>query len=418
MSLRFVCVLAPALAALSLAAAAASPDAADPLLGKWVSKVMTVVVEAAGSTYKGVITLDDKSYPFTAHKEEDGVMSGVFKSGDDSFDFAAKADAKTLLVKSGDNTYMLLRDTPAAPRKVNPLDRSGKQAANPLAKGSAAGEGAPPGDPDWNLLRHPVGLSMRYPRDWTVREVPNAGYQLIPPNADQREVYILGGQPAPGISSPDDPRLVAAIEQMMAQLGPLLHRVGPVEKVHIAAGTGIILTWEGGQNARARAYVGVAKGSAIGLTGIGAKELIEKREPTLLKMFQSFSTDQGKRDPAVVGAWNRLGTTGLDAHDNVGRLQASSASDHHETLVLRPDGSCMSREVSRTIANGAGVSIDTGDQVTNKSGHWYAGDGKLVLLWDNAAPQEYGYRVNGGAGGRQLVFLLGNGRGILWTEGR
>ena len=82
-------------------------------------------------------------------------------------------------------------------------------------------------------------------------------------------------------------------------------------------------------------------------------------------------------------------------------------------MVLRPDGTCSSREVSRTIALGKGVSIDTGDQVTNREGRWFAGNGKLVLIWEKEA-EDYSYQISNGGGVKQVVIGTGGKKGELW----
>lgn len=284
-------------------------------------------------------------------------------------------------------------------------------------KSPAAVRAAADPSPEWKILKHPVGLSIRYPRDWTLKELPE-GFQLIPPGASSdQEVYLLAGMPAEGIRDATDPRVAAAVEALMAQLAPALKRVGPVEQLKAGDVPAIALTWEGGPNGRARMHVIILKGHAIGLTGIGVKEKIQAREPLLKRIFTSFAQNEGQRDPQLVGLWNRLGTTELAARDNAGRLQASSAGDHRRTIALQPDGTCVSREVSRTIAIGQGVAIDSGDQVTTKRGKWFAGDGRLVLMWENDA-DEYEYRLTGQPGARQLVFVLDGGKGLVWQEGR
>ena len=82
-------------------------------------------------------------------------------------------------------------------------------------------------------------------------------------------------------------------------------------------------------------------------------------------------------------------------------------------MLFRPDGTVTSREVSRTVALGSGVGLDTGDQVTMKQGKWFAGSGRLSLMWEQGTPEDYGYQLQGG----RLILNLGNGRGQVW-QGR
>ena len=56
---------------------------------------------------------------------------------------------------------------------------------NPLAGGTAAvaGTGSPAPNAtagNWETYKHPVGLSLRYPGDWTLQEVPGFIYLISP----------------------------------------------------------------------------------------------------------------------------------------------------------------------------------------------------------------------------------------------
>src|SRR5207248_156727 len=111
--------------------------------------------------------------------------------------------------------------------KTNPLEKP--KPKNPLAGGKDAAAPAVktgPVQPAWNLLKHPAGVSVRYPREWTARDVPGGGYQLLPPGAgaDSKDVYIINGQQTEGISRADDPRLAQAVDALMGQAAPALRR--------------------------------------------------------------------------------------------------------------------------------------------------------------------------------------------------
>src|SRR6185503_11461753 len=59
---------------------------------------------------------------------------------------------------------------------------------------------------NWKTYKHPVGLSLRYPGDWTVQEVPGFIY-LISPEVNKSaqgqpsELYIVSADQAGRISS-------------------------------------------------------------------------------------------------------------------------------------------------------------------------------------------------------------------------
>ena len=76
----------------------------------------------------------------------------------------------------------------------------------PLAGGTAAvaGKGSPAPNAtagNWKTYKHPVGLSLRYPGDWTLQEVPGF-IQLISPEVQKSaqgqptELYIVSAEQA------------------------------------------------------------------------------------------------------------------------------------------------------------------------------------------------------------------------------
>jgi hypothetical protein len=388
----------------------------DPFVGTWRSKDLTVDINGANGQYKGTLTLDGKAYPFTSKKDGPGI-AGEFTSGSDKFEFLATMEGEALQLKTGDTVYVLLREVGSA-KPANPLKRP--KPSNPLAKRGEAGAKNVADDrretPD-KVFRHPVGLTVRYPKEWTLKVVEGSTYVLLPPGASQDELYILGGTKVPGVTRADDPRAAQAADAAIAQLGSALRRMGPGESMKVGDRPGMIFAYEGGPNGRARIYAVIHQEHAVALTAIGNKEKVDGRDAALRKIFGSFVLGEGERDAAIVGAWRNVGTRGIDARDNVGRLQASSVGESQRTVILRPDGTCTAREVSRTIAGGSGVFVDTGDQVSTKNGKWYAGSGKLILAWDDSA-EEYDYRVVGQPGGRQIALKLDDKRESIWDEAR
>src|SRR5687768_13902995 len=97
---------------------------ADPLVGTFKGKDLTVEIAAAGpGKYSGKITLEGQSYPFIAAKDGPGI-DGSFTSDGEKFPFLAKLDGEALQLKSGDTVYLLLRQgPPPAPKPANPLER-------------------------------------------------------------------------------------------------------------------------------------------------------------------------------------------------------------------------------------------------------------------------------------------------------
>jgi hypothetical protein len=391
----------------------------DPFVGKFVAKDLTVELLTGVGGYEGTLTKDGAAYPLKAKRSGPGI-EGSFKAGDDSFEFLAKVEAGVLQLKSGDTVYLLNREGGAT--KANPLEKS--KPKNPLAAGASATKAAgttgnderAPG-PAWKIFKHPAGISVRYPKDWDTRAIPSGGTQLLPPGAtaESKEIYLLNGQAAEGIMSVDDPRLAQAVDALVAQAVPALRRTKPGEPVKAEQQPGMLFVYEGGNNGAARLYVTIINGYALAVVGLGDKTQVNARDGVLRQIFSSLGWKEGERDAALVGAWKKVGTTSLDSRDAVGRLQASSVSESQRSMVLRPDGTCTSREVSRTIALGQGVSLDSGDQVTTQNGKWFAGNGKLVLIWEKGA-DEYTYSFRGGAGSREVVIGTGGSRGEIWAR--
>ena len=129
---------------------------------------------------------------------------------------------------------------------------------NPLAGGpaAAAGTGSPAPNAtagNWKTYKHPVGLSLRYPGDWTLQEAPGF-IQLISPEVPKKragtaELYMVSAEQAGRISSLEDPRLIRALESSMTQIFPYLQRVGGMERIKAGNVSGIIADTRGDQPA-------------------------------------------------------------------------------------------------------------------------------------------------------------------------
>ncbi len=294
--------------------------------------------------------------------------------------------------------------TPAPKRKKAPP----RPAPKPIVKAPPPSK-APSG---WKALKHPLGVSIRYPGDWTQRDTP-LGIQFLPPGVavGGDEVYLLGGIPAEGVTDPADTRVEQTAVAIMSKAAPALRRAGDPKPLQTQVGAGRILAWEGGSNGRARMYLAITKGHLIALTAVGLKPKLDKRDPVLRQLFATLSAGSVERDQRIAGVWKYTGTTSIDAKNSAGRITASSVSDSQRTIIVRPDGTCTWREISRTIALGAGVSIDSGDQVETRNGQWAAGSGRVSLIWDNGKREEYAYRINGA----QLL-LIDSGSTQIWQR--
>ena len=298
--------------------------------------------------------------------------------------------------------------SPAPKNPVKPAGKkpAGKTGSKPKAAASGPAASTAASTSGWKTLRHPYGLSLQYPKEWTLQE-DQLGFLLLPRGVRKGgdEVYVVSGIRANGVTDVADPRVEQTANAIVQRIGPLLKRTGSAQP----AGKGLVLTWAN-QAARGRMYLVILKDYLIGITALGTKSKVDSRDPILRKILATFRSGAGELDQRLVGTWSLLRTTSIDARNNLGQSTASSVSDTQRTLFFRPDGTVTSREVSRTIALGAGVSLDSGDQVTTKQGKWYAGSGRVTLMWEQGTAEDLKYQVQGG----QLIVDLGNGRAQVW----
>ena len=276
------------------------------------------------------------------------------------------------------------------------------------------------------IYHHPLGFSFWYPKGWTVKEVEGA-LQLIPANAARTadgaaELYGITGYPleGSGISSIDDPKVAAFLDQQMRGIFPSLQRLEGSTPFNLPATKGIRYEWEArGSKAvlRARAYGCILKNYGVVLFAAGVKDNILARDGDLDRIFTSFSASASKIDAAVVGGWS-LRSTFETYNPSVyvnPSAKAHSVSESQTSLVFRGDGSATRTELSRTIAGGSGVWIDSGDQRTVKNGHWSAGNGSLYILWDDNSSDGYRYQIKR-SGGSTILQLIEGRRGEHWVR--
>jgi len=271
--------------------------------------------------------------------------------------------------------------------------------------------------------QHVIGFSFWYPEGWTVKEVDGA-LQLVP--ADQAmqnnqpvEMYFITGQPLEGtnITQVNDPQVVAYLDQLvLQQLSPALVRTKAPAMLQTTNGQGMQLEWEvqGEQGiVHARIYSCILKNYGVIFAAFGVKDKILAREADLKAIFASFGLEAGKQDPAVAGVWQLFSTRTLRNEDNVNFTsddprRASSVSDEQTTLELRPDGVVARTSLSRTIAGGAGVWIDSGEQREVKQGRWNAGNGTLFIMWNDGSMDSWRYGLVNDGGALSLKLQVGN----------
>ena len=244
---------------------------------------------------------------------------------------------------------------------------------------------------NWKTYKHPVGLSLRYPSDWTVQEVPGF-IQLISPEVQKSaqgqptELSIVSAEQAGRISSLDDPRLISALGSSMTQMFPFLQRDGGMERIKAGNVSGIMLTREGtnpqGMKVRGQLSATILKGFSLSVFAIGSEDDMTARQQTVREIFSSFDAGAGERDPQLVGAWE----TGL-------RDDGVATSSRY---TLGADGTLT--KVTRS---------QTDDQTETMSGTWSAGEGRLFVLWEKGSADDVAYEVRTDSAGSRVAMISG-----------
>jgi hypothetical protein len=274
-------------------------------------------------------------------------------------------------------------------------------AGNPVAGGTAAvaGTGSPAQNAtagNWKTYKHPVGLSLRYPGDWTLLEAPGF-IQLISPEVQKSaqgpptELYI---EQAGRLSSLEEPQLISALESSITQMFPFLRRVGGMERIKAGNVSGIMLTREGtnpqGMKVRGQLSATILKGFSLSVFAIGSEDVITARQQTVREIFSSFDAGAGERDPQLVGLW-----------------QGGLRDDLVTRYTVGADGTLTKVTRLRTIVDAPGDSLDTDDQTETMRGTWSAGAGRLFVLWENGSTDDVAYEVRTDSAGSRVAMISG-----------
>lgn len=410
-----------------LAAATEANRAADEsdLAGTYSGDGLTVEINREGDECRGTLALGGQTFPFTARPKGAG-WEGKFKADETEFVFTFALAGSQMKLETDGTQYTLQRKPPTA-RAANPLAKAVSSSptapmstnSNPTTSTNMVPNqptGGPTEGSAWKVFKHPTGVSMSYPPTWQLRDLTGA-LQLIPPDAASNadgptEAYIVSAQAAEGITSAEDPRVINYLDLQMRQLAPFLQRTGQGEKVKAGTVPGVLLTWDGsnprGLEVRAQTYAIVLKGYGIGVTALGGKNEIARREKIVRGVFASLAAGEGEKDPQLVGAWRFWSYTSSKI--------VSSGTEQTRLLVLRADGTCLwsSQTESSTQVSGkdylgnetywGGVAGTSSDR---DRGTWTAGAGRLYVTWQNGSLSEWGYRMIGTPGARRL-YLQGN----------
>ncbi|HZH98425.1 MAG TPA: hypothetical protein VEX38_05595 [Fimbriimonadaceae bacterium] len=380
----------------------------DPFIGTFKGEDKVVEIKSAsGGAYAIKATISGQSFDIKAKKVGDK-LEGSFVFEGETFQFNATIENGDLVVTSDGERTVLTRVGGAAEaesaknqEKPNPLT-SKSNGKNPYA--------------GWKIIKHPVGVSMRYPGDWTIRQSED-GYQLVPPGSNpDKEMYIVKGDSAEGLTDPMSQMFVAAIDQQVAvEGGGALKRKGAPKAARAGNGKGVLLVYEAqGPNGKVelRGYLTILKAYGVGIVALGDPDLLAKRADTLEKMFGTLIIGESEVDKELVGRWTKFSETIINSQSSGGRRpgDASLVGNHNTSVALNPDGSFTMRVQSHSIAGGSGVFIENKSDDTYE-GMWAASDGKLILMWKDGS-EEYTYRVEG-----NRVILRGATKEIVYQRG-
>lgn len=299
--------------------------------------------------------------------------------------------------------------------------------AHPAAAAPAGAPAAAIDDPSvrqkGKTYKHAIGFQFWYPDGWTVKQLPG-GLQLIPPGAGTSpqgatELYVIIGDAItdPNIKRPDDPAVIAYLDNQVRGTIPFLTRTEKTSPIDMTAGKGAIFNWQGtnpqGKTVRARAYACLLKNYGVALVGIGLEDRGEKRDRTLRQIFTSFGFGANKIDPALVGFWRN------EKFYSSGTFSSTTVID----MILRKDGTfargsrllaSMDHKDSTGMPTGS-TNLDTG-RPAGERGRWAAGDKTLYLFYADGSSAQYSYYVEAKQGGRSMLLKTANGKKELWQS--
>ena len=278
-----------------------------------------------------------------------------------------------------------------------------------------------------NVYRHPSGLSFWYPQQWKLHELDEA-LQLVPADVAMTqegpsEVYFVTGESVQGtgILRADDQRVVAYMDQQVRSILPALQLQHSRKTFALPGAQGIVLTWKGNNNAgkpvEGRAYVVVIKEYALTLSGISLQGLVNKRTPSLEKIFTSFVIGQGQLDPALTGTWHKHATMSVANPDRIYETSWSAAqavTEDKSQLTFQSDGRWIRVDASHTLVGAGGIWLEDKSQNENK-GKWNADGKRLFMLFEDNTWEEYAYKIVNTDHGRELRTAVGK-EVVIWRQ--
>lgn len=396
--------------------------------GEYRSPKMSVTIGLKDKALSGTITLNGKTFALTAPAPKDDATTGSFESEGTKFDVTLKRRADELTLVTGGTTYTLTRWNPANPlAKPNPLASAEPVATEtpqvtPLADPPQVAPLADPPQADppptyagtvndfnWTVYKHPEGLSLRHPPEWTV-QLPKTGLFLVPGDVAKNaqgqplEIFVADADLADGVTDPASPRAAQLITKQVQSDFPFLHPQGQPERVTCRGGAGAIHHFAGtnplGKPTMANVHVMITGDLAITLYAIGQADVVQKRMQTAKAIFQSYEFKRpaqaptpaptqtpaaGKLDPNLIGYWRHTNTYFSGGF--------SMTTDHH--LLLAADGGAFWN--SDSAGGMGGVSIRSSGEGWKYRGTWSVSGNVLNFNWTShgSTTESHSYYIEG-----------------------
>jgi hypothetical protein len=268
------------------------------------------------------------------------------------------------------------------------------------------------------LYTHPLGYRFRYPERWTLQPAGDDVLALVPPDAKRleqglAELYLALGAPADGVGAPDDPALLARVDQLVRSSFPFLSRQGETVTGRHGGRPSATVTWAGKSpvlgDCRAVMWITILKDAALGLAAIGPGADVEARRPVLEAIFSTFHYEAPPRDPALAGRW-RNESTYMSGEFSATTVRYMGLSAEGRATW----GSQANFGMSHTDSTGQFTGSSSGDASGDTStGRWSAAQKRLYIVWDSGTEEEYEYYVEGSS---MMLTPIGGGKRKVWER--
>jgi hypothetical protein len=241
---------------------------------------------------------------------------------------------------------------------------------------------------------HASGGKFRYPKGWRV-EAAEEFLQLIPNDAKENEVYGFMGAPAEGSTDPMSPDVLAVVDAGVKAQFPTARQVGKAQRITAGVGKGALVIYEAnveGETRQLRGYLTIYKDMGIALIAAGPKPTIERRDPVMREIFSTLGWGQGKTDSSLVGTWMHYGYVGGSMGGRETKMVVRLAADG--TFSYSSDSEASYNTGGKDQGgNDVWSGVAYGRSGSGWKGRWTAGDGTLILHFEDGSSESFTYRL-------------------------